>query len=178
VQLSGGSGKFALPGAIAFFSQAMQMFDDHGILLDYVPPERFTELYDPYLLQAGAPTGSADVWTMYYDPVANVGSFQVAPAPAGTLSYRLQGWNLPVHRTTASDRATGMMLADTDMQWWPDGFEYFLVPGAISTGLKLENDPTWPPLEQEAQAGIRDLVDLLNPIQRSETRQWAKVIWQ
>jgi hypothetical protein len=58
-----------------------------------------------------------------------------------------------------------------------DGYEYFLVPGAMSLGLKLENDPTWPPLEAEAQAGLQALVDLLDPEQRTETRQWGKV-WQ
>jgi hypothetical protein len=174
--LSGGSGKFGLPPGMGIFSQALQMLDEHGMMLEYVPPDRFAELYDPYLLQ-GAGSGPAEVWTMYYDSVAGAGQFQVAPAPAGNLSYRLQGWNLPIHRSTPTTSAPGMMVADGDMPWWVDGYEFFLVPGAISLGLKLENDPTWPPLEAEANTGLQTLVDLLNPEQRTETRQWGKV-WQ
>jgi hypothetical protein len=176
VALSGGTGEFGLPAGLAYFSQTLQMLDDQGNLLDFVTPDRFTELYDPYL-HGGAGAGRTDVWTMSFDPVANLGSFQVAPAPAGSITYYLQGWNLPLHRATASTIAPGMMLNDLDRPWWVDGYEYFLVPGAMSLGLKLENDPTWPPLEAEAQAGLQALVDLLDPEQRSETRQWGKV-WQ
>jgi hypothetical protein len=145
-------------------------------VLDFVTPDRFAELYDPWRRE-GAGAGAADVWTMYFDPIASAGSFQVAPAPAGSVTYWLQGWNLPIHRDGTGAVVPGMMLADDDQPWWPAGYEYFLVPGAISVGLKLENDPTWPPLEAEAQAGLQVLVELMNPSQRSETRQWGKV-WQ
>jgi len=45
-------------------------------------------------------------------------------------------------------------------------FDYLLVPGAIATGLKEENDPTWEPLEMEFRTIIDEMREFYLPTMR------------
>jgi len=49
----------------------------------------------------------------------------------------------------------GPMAQDSDEPAWPDEWAYLIVSGAMATGLRMENDDSFPPLEQEVQMGLQ-----------------------
>src|SRR5262245_47242649 len=49
----------------------------------------------------------------------------------------------------------GPMVQDSDEPAWPDEWCYLIVSGAMATGLRMENDDSFPPLEQEVQMGLQ-----------------------
>lgn len=49
------------------------------------------------------------------------------------------------------------LVADGDVPLLPTEFHYLLVPGAISEGLRRENDPSWQAEEAAYQAGVADM---------------------
>lgn len=73
------------------------------------------------------------------------------------------------------------LVENLDEPVWPEAYHYNLVLGATSTGLKLENDPTWEALETEFLANIEVMkTEILPPLQ-PEPRQYGREyfdVWQ
>lgn len=67
-----------------------------------------------------------------------------------------------------------MLVADTDVPLWPENYHYLLVLGAASTGLKIENDPTWEALETEFLAGLDTMKTDILPPHQPEPRQYGR----
>lgn len=176
--ITSGSATAPLPAGITWNSQALRVFDNYGYELDYMEPDSFYQLFEPNLIGTAFPGGTqATAWTITVDLTSGDPVFRFGPTPQSSATYKLVGWNLPIHRDTASTWAPGVMTNDGDLQWWPDGYEGFLIDGAMALGLKRENDPTWQSLESEFNAGLVTLRNLLLSGIRSEPVIWG-VAWQ
>jgi|SRR5215467_5025473 len=57
----------------------------------------------------------------------------------------------------------GPMVNDSDVPAWPDEWCYLIVAAAMATGLKMENDDSFPALEQEVQQGLQLMAASLLP---------------
>lgn len=127
--------------------------------------------------------------TLKFLPYEQFFSFREAiEGPSGSPSYftlrRESDFTIPtllVDKTPASDlslgvtalRFVGDMVADSDEPALPEPHHYMLVPGAVSTGLKLENDPTWRDLEDEFTAFFMALRDTYLPAHADENYQFG-----
>lgn len=66
---------------------------------------------------------------------------------------------------------------DAESPVWPTAYHFALVLGATSTGLKIENDPTWEALETEFLAAIDTMrTEVLPPLQ-PEPRQYGRELF-
>lgn len=63
---------------------------------------------------------------------------------------------------------------DGDEPVWPPEYHYLLVLGALSTGLKVENDPTWEALELEYNTMVAAMKDDLLPANIPSNRQYGR----
>lgn len=70
--------------------------------------------------------------------------------------------------------ARGQLDNDTDQSVFPEPYDYVLVLGAIATGLKLENDPTWPSMEEEYNDMLAAMIDTLIPPDRAKNLQYGR----
>lgn len=86
--------------------------------------------------------------TPWYYTVVNR-SVVLAPTPDVNATYTLAYSRRLCHFDGDDDVVAGVMVEDDDYPVYPDEFHGVLVPGAVSTGLKYENDPTWSALEEE-----------------------------
>jgi hypothetical protein len=89
------------------------------------------------------------------------GFLHVAPAAAADLVVNYTG-------------RPSELVANTDEPVWPEHWHFTLVLGATSTGLKLENDPTWTALETEFLADVELMKDELLPPHQPEPRQFGR----
>ena len=49
------------------------------------------------------------------------------------------------------------------MPIWDEQYHYILVVGAIATGLRLENDPTYPQMEEDFDGQLASMQDYYLP---------------
>lgn len=147
--------------------------DDQGNPLTYREPQDF---FDAYVAQTG--TGRPNEFT-----VLN-GQVTVAPIPnvnyTYTIVYERQLSHLEADGSTVT---VGPMDEDDDRPLWDAAFHYILVPAAMSTGLKLQNDPTWQALEDEFERQLTAMANHYLPPDRPGTTQYGadnlgyEVVW-
>ncbi len=73
----------------------------------------------------------------------------LAPIPNTNYTFSLTYLRRLASKTQAGALQDGPMVADTDTPIWDSNYDYMLVLGAMATGLKVENDPTWQPLQND-----------------------------
>jgi hypothetical protein len=66
---------------------------------------------------------------------------------------------------------------DLDEPQWPENWHFLITLGAISTGLKIENDPTWEALETEFLAALQMMKDEILPPLQPEPRQFGRELF-
>lgn len=171
-----GVATIALPTGLSFQAQELEIFDENGFALEFMAPRRFYERYQPYNVPSITP-GYGEAWTLTTDlsgaPAATP-QVRIGPIPNGSRTYTVRGWSLPISRSAAAVYKIGAMSADSDLPWWPDDFHYFLVDGAIATGKRQRNDPTWQADEGFFQNGLERLAETMIPLERiGLPRQWG-----
>ena len=115
-----------------------------------------SEAFDSYFRGSG--TGSPGSWKW------ENGVLTLGPTPDAATTLQLTYDRAIAHRNAAGLIVDGSMEADQDTPIWDNReFDYILVPGAIATGLKEENDPTWRDLEEEFQFGNQDMLEYYLP---------------
>ena len=138
LEIDSGDANPALPSD---FDRPLYMYTDNGDLVQWMSPDEFDMNYLPEELRSSGGKPRAFKW------VNNV--LTLGPVPDNDYTYKLvyergmtfmQGGTVPT---------TGEMSGVTDEPMWTDAFHYILVPGAIATGLRMENDPTYPQFEEE-----------------------------
>lgn len=138
-----------------------------GSEVAYIDPKNFLRIYTG----TNQPTGTTlcHYTAVNNDPVIGFALFpDVAPDVPGTASAPLwgpvPGDDLPLtlfyersfgHYNSGGSWVFGPMVEDDDYPVWPVEWRYIIVAGAISIGLRNENDDTWQPLEEEFQTGIQ-----------------------
>lgn len=133
-----------------------RIHDDTGALLEMVPSDVFDDLYLHGELNGN--TGKPTTWKW------ENGVITLGPVPDAAYTYKITYDRRTAHRDVNSVVSDGTFSVDTDLPIWDNrDFDYVLVPGAIATGLKEENDPTWRDLEDEFQQMVNDMREFYLP---------------
>lgn len=147
--VTSGSQNVTEPSDIA---RVIRLYTDLGEPVRELEPERFDLAYS-YHTYTARPTDYK---------VVN-GQIVLGPTPDANYTYKL-----------AYEKALTELSADSDTPAFPSRYHYLLVMGAIATGLKLENDPTWQPLEQEFVEAVGAMSEDLLPPDRAGNTQYGR----
>lgn len=138
--------------------------DDLGSKLTYLEPD----LFDSYYVgTSNTYQGRPQEYT-----IVN-GVLYLGPTPDTGYTFTVSYQRTYVHLNGAGAVTAGPMSADTDTPIWDSQFHFLLVPAAMGLGLKLENDPTSGPIDQEYAALMARMADHYLPTDSSETRQYG-----
>lgn len=140
----------------------LQLENAAGDMLEYLSQSEFRDLY----AWDDTTSSTADVYTLINS------TFYIEPADTGT--FKLSYERRPSHLADGTTDTAGLMNSDNDTPIWPVEHHYLLVVGAMSTGLKLENDNTWPALEDEFTRLVEVMKEDLLPPVRGQTLQYGR----
>lgn len=153
------SGEAAVPDA---FRRPLTLETDGGEAVEYLTPAEFRFEFQ----HDDTATGAAEYFT-----VVNK-TLYTGPAADGT--YKLSYERRPAHLADGTTDTAGLMNSDNDTPIWAEEHHYVLVFGAMADGLKLENDNTWPALEDAYEIGVRSMIEDLIPAVRGVTLQYGR----
>lgn len=95
--------------------------------------------------------------------------------PKGSSSIYIAYERKMCHLHLGATVTVGEMVDDTDEPVWDDEFHYLLVLGAMATGLKTENDPTWESLETEFAIALGAMREEYLPPDGVVNRQFGRI---
>lgn len=131
------------------------IYDDHGDKLQYMIQSEFDDAFISPQLNNTRGRPNAFKW--------NNGILTLGPVPDTAYSFTMTYLRKICHYAAGTVLTTGPMTADTDFPVFDSEWHEILTLGAISTGLKIENDPTWTSLEQEFGIMLTGMVDRYLP---------------
>lgn len=137
----------ATPTLPTDFHRPISVFDDAGFELPWFTPHEFDNSFEAGNLSGT--TGAPDSFKWVDDVIT------VYPTPDADYTYRLVYERRHTYLDSGTTPTAGLMSGDTDAPIWDSEHHYLLVHGAVATGLRLENDPTFPAIEEEFQAGLQ-----------------------
>jgi hypothetical protein len=149
-----------MPGG---YNRTLRLYDDLGTALMYLSPEEFSTSFSD-LTTTGRPS--------FYTVVNR--ELQLAPIPDTSYTFKHSYERTVCHLADGSTVTTGLMNSDNDTPVWPSEHHFILVIGAIATGLKIENDPTYLALEEEFNAAYMAMKDDLLPPDRGQNLQYGR----
>jgi hypothetical protein len=164
---SGAIGTVAPP---ADMHRPLQLFDENGVPLEWLTQKDFANLY-----QQNTSTGTPVHWTAYTN--ATNSQIYLGPGPATTRSYKLTYLRRISRLVAGTTDTAGVMSDDADVPAFPSEYHYLLVFGAMSLGLRLENDPTYPAVEETWQMGMQLMKSDLMPADQAENIQFGRLDW-
>jgi len=135
-----------------------------GVEVTYMRPVDFNRAYPTN----DSSTGGPDAYT-----VLN-GQIILGPTPSGSISLYHSYDRRPSHYNDSDVLTVGTMTLDTDYPVYPAEYHYVLVAGAMASGLKVQNDPTWDALEQEFQQLLNLMREDLLPPDQYSTNQYGR----
>ena len=145
------------------FGRVMALYNDSGARLTYRTPPEFWELYTP--VATSAPP---------IDYTVQDGVLYLGPTPGASATYQIAYERTLSHKNVSGTVVAGLMSADSDTPIWDSRHHYILVMGALSTGMKAMNDPTWQSLETEFSNLFTVMQNDLLPPDRTESVQWGR----
>ena len=131
--------------------QPLAVYDDQGCRLSYMIQSDFDDayLYSQINGTTGRPTSFK--W--------NNGTLTLGDVPDIAYNFMVTFTRKLSHYTNTAVITSGPMTADSDYPVYDSEWHQMLVIGAIATGLKVENDPTWEPLEMEFTTTLATMID-------------------
>lgn len=148
IQVTAASPNTSIPTG---FLRPIQLFDDAGNELLWMEPDEFDRNYAN--AQANGVTGAPDSFK-WVDDVLTLGL-----TPQSDATFSLTYERKLVHLQGGTVPTVGAMSEDSDVPIWEDVYHYILVMGAMATGLRLENDPTYPQMEEEFDGLLSSMRD-------------------
>lgn len=134
---------------------------------------RLLEVYDPAAALRLPYMEYEDMHALYFDSDPDTGDPDVYSIKAPNVLVVAPTPSTFTLDITYSDRPLHLTL-DTDEPAWPEEFHYALVLGAAATGLKLENDPTFEPLDAEFYSMVNAMKTEVVPAHIPENRQYGR----
>jgi len=160
MQIDAGDSALDLPVAVR---RVINVYDQDGQPLSWIPPDEFASRN-----RAVAPQGVPSEYTLSSNQII------LSPTSAGVYDFSIDYERGIFHYDGSNTKANGPMSVDTDYPAWDEAWHWILVPGAMATGLKMENDPTWEPLEQEFVTGLDAMKEDLLPPSHASTLQYGR----
>lgn len=145
----------------------LTIWNTKGFELLYLEPQEWILGYSNTL------TGKPEAWTII-DGVLYLG-----PTPNANETYPYLYEMHPKVKDsggTVQDRIFASATS-TDEPIWEEYYHHMLIPGALASGLKQANDPTWPDLEQQFMQEYSAMVEALLPPDRGENIQFEREVW-
>jgi hypothetical protein len=139
------------PALPADIDRPTAVYDDNGYRLSYLIQTEFDDAFLPSQIASTSGRPSAFKW--------NNGVLTLGVVPSPGYSFTLTYLRKLCHYASGAVITSGPMTADTDYPIFDTEWHEILVIGAIATGLKLENDPTWQSLEQEFALMLSNMAD-------------------
>lgn len=137
------------------FLRPIRIFDDLGGELVWLEAEEFDSDYRSALISGVRGRPSSFKWV---DNVITLGL-----TPNSNYDYSLVYERKTAYLSGGTTPSSGLLTLDTDEPIWDDQYHYILVIGAIATGLRIENDPTFPALEDEYAGLLASMQDYYLP---------------
>jgi len=128
-----------------------KIYDDLGDRLQYMIQDEFDDYLTSYQINNTRGRPTTFKW--------NNGVLTLGVVPDRAYSYTMSYLRKLSHYAAGSVVTLGPMSADTDFPLFDAEWHEILTLGAISTGLKVENDPTWEPLEGEFSVMLAQMVE-------------------
>lgn len=119
----------------------LAVYNDYGYRIEFLPQVEFNEIYIPR--DVSNTTGRPETFTW------NNGVLTLGDVPQQSYTYTIDYLRSLSHFNDAGVVTEGPMSLDDDYPIFGSEWHEILTLGALSTGLKVENDPTWESLEQE-----------------------------
>ena len=133
------------------FERPILMYDEDGEGVSWLPPD---ELDANYFFETLDGTSGKPESFKWVDDVITV-----APPPDQAYTYHLVYERGMTYMQGGTTPTTGLLSGNTDKPIWAEAYHYILVPGAIATGLRMENDPTFPQFEEEFGQVLQSMQD-------------------
>lgn len=137
------------------FLRPIAIYDDLGNEIFWEEPGDFDTDHRYPINQGTTGRPSSFKWV---DNVITLGL-----TPAVDYDFQLVYERKTSYLASGTTPASGPLTADTDTPIWDDQYHYILVVGAIASGLRLENDPTYPALEEEYHGLLNSMRDYYLP---------------
>jgi hypothetical protein len=129
----------------------LAVYDDIGNELEYMIAKDFDEIYIPRGIQNTRGRPEAFKWN---NNVLTLGDY-----PDHSYALKYTYLRKQSHYASGAIVTVGAMSADSDYPLFDSHWHEVLTIGALSTGLKVENDPTWEALEQEFSMMVAAMID-------------------
>jgi hypothetical protein len=151
----------ATPTMPATLGRVTRIFDDLGDELDEYDEDSFEGRFSA--LDVQGTTGRPYAFTVIDRQI------HLAPKPDAAYLFNVSYRRRMAHRNVGGVAVAGFMTQSDDSPLWSD-HQWILVPRAQAIGLKMLNDPTWPPLQDEYDRLLTSMKRDYE--QRAFPRQW------
>lgn len=141
----------AQPTLPSDFDRPLLMYDDRGDGVAWISPDEFDANY--LFEELRETVGKPESFKWVGDVIT------VGPIPDIGYTYRLVYERGMTYLQGGLTPTTGDMTGNTDEPMWASAYHYTLVSGAIATGLRMENDPTYPQFEEEFGQMLQSMKD-------------------
>lgn len=148
------------------FHRATGVYDVNGYPLRYLAPKAFSDVY-----VSNTQTGTPQDYTLYNNVV------YIGPGPQQATTMSLAYLRRISRLVNGTTDTAGVMTDDADVPTFPSEYHYMLVFGAMSLGLRLENDPTYPSVDDSWQMSLQLMRSDLMPADQGENIQFGRLDW-
>lgn len=146
--LLGGDANPALPDD---FDRPLAIYDDAGMQLDWMPPDDFD--HDYLYIQINGGTSKPESFKWVNDVIT------LAPTPDQNYTYKLIYERGMAYLANGTTPTSGQLTSAGDEPIWAEPYHYVLVFGAVASGLRAENDPTFDQMEEEYATFLQSMKD-------------------
>lgn len=162
----------ATPTLPADFHRPHRIYDDSGLPVVWMDEDSFNASFMGGIVDGI--TGPPDSFKWVDDVIT------LYPTPDTSYTYKLVYDRRHSYLDSGTTPTAGLMSGDTDTPLWDAEHHYMLVHGAMATGLRLENDPTYPAVEEEFQSALQLMREHYLPSNTSEVhlqygRDWLGI---
>lgn len=138
------------------FNRPLRLYDHQGSELAWLSPDEFDKEY--LYSELSGTRGRPQAFKWVHNQVF------VAPVPDAAYTYELV-YERKLSHLVSGAITLGPMDSALDEPIWDSAYHYVLVYGALADGLRLENDPTYPQIEEQFAVGLQSMLDHYLPTQ-------------
>lgn len=137
------------------FQRPVLVFDEAGNELEWMEPDEFDRIHRYGQVNQSKGRPASFKW------VDN--TIALGPTPDSNYNFGLVYDRKPTYMANGATPTSGPMVNGTDVPIWDEQYHYILVTGGIATGLRLENDPTYPQMEDDFSGQLNSMQDYYLP---------------
>lgn len=137
------------------FLRPVAIYDDLGNELTQLEADEFDADYR--YADANNLTGRPETFKWVNDVIT------LGMTPGSDYIFGLTYERKTSYLSAGTTPTVGLMTGDSDQPIFDSAYHYILVSGAVATGLRMENDPTFPAVEDDYMGQLRSMQDYYLP---------------